>query len=128
MSTQQHRWKRLQVAARQEVEATLRALPAPVQKAAGTIPVVLEARPTPQQLGKDLPPDLLGLFVGEAFPDTYAGGQDLPAQILLFLENIWEYAGHDSETYREEIRRTLLHELGHYLGLDESALADRDLD
>jgi predicted Zn-dependent protease with MMP-like domain len=26
------------------------------------------------------------------------------------------------------VRRTYLHELGHYLGLDEKALADRDLD
>jgi predicted Zn-dependent protease with MMP-like domain len=31
-------------------------------------------------------------------------------------------------TFQEEVRRTYLHELGHYLGLDEEALAERDLD
>jgi predicted Zn-dependent protease with MMP-like domain len=34
----------------------------------------------------------------------------------------------DAATFREEVRRTYLHELGHYLGLDEDDLADRDLD
>jgi hypothetical protein len=38
------------------------------------------------------------------------------------------FAEHDREEYREEVRTTYLHELGHYLGLDEEALAERDLD
>jgi predicted Zn-dependent protease with MMP-like domain len=66
--------------------------------------------------------------VGEAFPDSAAGGFQLPAQIILFLNNIWDFAEADEEAYREEIRTTLLHELGHYLGLDELDLEDRDLD
>ena len=28
----------------------------------------------------------------------------------------------------EQVRRTLLHEIGHYLGMDEDRLADLDLD
>ncbi len=72
--------------------------------------------------------DTLGLFVGEAFPEAFAGIHDLPPQILLFLENIWSYAEQQIPAYREEIRRTYLHELGHYLGLDESDLTARDLD
>jgi len=35
----------------------------------------------------------------------------LPAQILLFLENIWDYAEDDETTYRDEVRVTYLHEL-----------------
>jgi predicted Zn-dependent protease with MMP-like domain len=46
---------------------------------------------------------------------------DMP-RIRLFLDNLWDYAEHDRETYREEVRITLLHELGHYLGLDEAAV------
>src|SRR5258705_3706004 len=35
----------------------------------------------------------------------------LPAQIILFLQNIWELAEGDEKIFREEIRTTLLHEL-----------------
>ena len=51
-----------------------------------------------------------------------------PTEIILYMENIWEYAGRRSPDFREEVRRTYLHELGHYLGLDEDDLFDRDLD
>jgi len=44
------------------------------------------------------------------------------------LENILEEAEDAGTTFEEEVRRTYLHELGHYLGLDEAALAARDLD
>ena len=51
----------------------------------------------------------------------------LPAQIILFLENIRDAAEGDDAVYQEEIRATLLHELGHYLGLDEADLDERGL-
>ena len=47
---------------------------------------------------------------------------------LLFLGNILEEADEAGTTFEEEVGRTYLHELGHYLGLDEDALAERDLD
>ena len=52
----------------------------------------------------------------------------LPPQILLFLANIWDYAGGAEPAFREEVRVTYLHELGHYLGWDESDLEVRGLD
>lgn len=52
----------------------------------------------------------------------------IPPQIILFLENLWDFSDGDEAIYREEIRITLLHELGHYLGLDELDLEDRGLD
>jgi predicted Zn-dependent protease with MMP-like domain len=51
----------------------------------------------------------------------------MPPQILLFYENLWDFAGGEEETYREEVRITYLHELGHYLGLDEDELDERGL-
>ena len=124
----QHEFQRLSVAAREEIARTLRSLPRPLRARAQDVPVVLEARPSKEQEADDIAPDTLGLFVGEALPDAYAGGQQLPAQIILYVENIWDYAGHDPAIYREEVRRTLLHELGHFLGLDEDDLQARDLD
>lgn len=121
-------WQRLWLAAQREVDSTMAALPRPLTRLAKDVPVTLERRPTPSMIKDGADPDLLGLFIGEAFPDGERGGQNLPAQVILFLENIWAYAGHDAEAYREEVRRTLLHELGHFLGLDEDDLVERDLD
>lgn len=128
MTQQPHTWEQRCRAAQQEIEATLQALPPPLRREARKVPVMLEPRPTPEMVADQLPADTLGLFVGEAFPETYAGGQDVPAQVFLFLDNLWDYVHHDRETFREEVRRTLLHELGHYLGLDEEDLLQRDLD
>ena len=71
-------------------------------------------------------PDLMGLFLGNAIDE----GVECPAptEIILFLSNLWEDADHDSEEYRVQVRQTLLHEIGHYLGLEEDDLIRRDLE
>jgi predicted Zn-dependent protease with MMP-like domain len=49
----------------------------------------------------------------------------------LFLENLWlmiEEEGGDERDFRFEVRTTLLHELGHYLGLNEEDLEERGLE
>ena len=84
--------------------------------------------PNDDLLADHVEPDTLGLFVGEAFPDGEGMSMPIPPQIILFLENLWDFADGDETIYREEIRITLLHELGHYLGLDELDLEDRGLD
>lgn len=71
----------------------------------------------------DLDDDLLGLFEGCSLADPEP---DLPGhlpRIRLFLDNLWEHADHDMQAFREEVRITWLHELGHYLGLDEDQVA-----
>ena len=52
----------------------------------------------------------------------------MPPQIILFLENLWDFAEADEEVSGEEVHTTYLHELGHYLGLDEDDLFDRGLE
>lgn len=128
MPLPQHQFKRLLHAATQEIERTLAALPRPLREKASALPILLERVPSPEVQAEHVAPDTLGLFVGETFRDAYAGAHDLPAQVILYLENIWDYAHHEPGLFREEVRRTLLHEMGHYLGLDEDDLADRDLD
>jgi predicted Zn-dependent protease with MMP-like domain len=67
------------------------------------------------------------LFLGESLVDG-PSSHPQPTQIILFLENLWEFAGTDEAAYREEIRITYLHELGHYFGMDEDDLEARGLD
>lgn len=68
----------------------------------------------------------MGFFVGEPWHDDdgYVGIR----QIVLFIENIWEEAAHDPAEYRLQVRSTLLHEIGHYWGLDEEDLLQRGLE
>jgi predicted Zn-dependent protease with MMP-like domain len=120
------RWKKLLAVAQAEVEATLAALPAPVRRQAAPLPVSYEACPREHQLGENYDPDLLGLFVGPPLAEPEES--PLPPQIILFLDNLWDFAGEDEEFYREEVRTTYLHELGHYLGLDEIDLEERGLE
>lgn len=122
------RWDRLVRLAEQEVADLLSRLPAPLAQGARAVPVVYRPRPGAELMEDGLEEDLLGLFVGLTYRDFDSGAQDLPAQILLFLENLWTFCEGDAELYREEVARTYLHELGHYLGLDEDELAERELD
>ena len=46
---------------------------------------------------------------------------------MLFRSNLMRMA-HDREAMQEELRVTLLHEIGHFLGLDEEDLERRGLD
>ena len=119
-------WAKLHSLAEAEVRATLDALPEPLRRQAAPLPVTYQSMPNQALLNEDYDADLLGLFVGAplAEPDS----SPLPPQIILFLENVWNFAEADEEIYREEIRTTYLHELGHYLGLDEIDLEERGLD
>jgi len=109
-----------------EVEATLARLPAPLREKAPRLPITFERIPNAGLQADGIAPDTLGLFVGPDFADEEA--VPMPPQIILFLENLWDMAEGDADIFREEVATTLLHELGHYLGLDESDLTDRGLD
>jgi predicted Zn-dependent protease with MMP-like domain len=121
-------WNHLVAAARTEVRETLNSLPKALRARAETLPVTFEPRPSQDLLDDGIEPDTLGLFVGDSFAEGEVGGDLMPPQILLFLENLWECADEDDINYRFEIRTTLIHELGHFLGLDESDLEYRGLD
>jgi predicted Zn-dependent protease with MMP-like domain len=102
------------------VEQALQDLPAPFRERLTNVAIIVE----------DLPPEgletkglLLGLFHG--VPQTeksvfYAG---LPDHIFLYQKNI-EAVSRSEEGVRRQIRATLLHEVGHYFGLNEEELRD----
>jgi predicted Zn-dependent protease with MMP-like domain len=121
-------WAKGYALARSEVEATLAALPAPLRARAQAIPVTFERRPSRAQLRDGIEPDTLGLFVGLEFADEESAAVPLPPQIILFLENLWDQAQAQEEAFRQEVHTTFLHELGHYLGLDEKGLTERGLE
>jgi len=119
---------RLITIASDAVAATQRALPPDIRKAARAVPVRFEPVPTADVLADGTEPDILGLFVGSPLGSEISGGDPSPARIHLYTANIWDYAEEDVEAYRDEVRLTYLHELGHYLGWDEDEVAARGLD
>ena len=121
-------WLHLAKIAEKEVKATIAALPKPVHERLEGIPVTCLTKPTPNILNDDVEADTLGLFVGDPYPDEMSGGDPLPPQIILFINNLWNMAEGSEERFREEVRTTILHEIGHYFGLDEDDLEVRGLE
>jgi predicted Zn-dependent protease with MMP-like domain len=67
---------------------------------------------------------LLGLFHG--VPPTKKSVFDMPTgpdHIVLYQKNIEAVCSNDAEVCKQ-IRLTVIHELGHYFGLDEEQLKD----
>ncbi|MFT6142224.1 MAG: putative Zn-dependent protease with MMP-like domain [Myxococcota bacterium] len=75
------------------------------------------------------PHELLGYFTGVPLSERAPSDSTpvLPAAIFLYRRNL-ERIATDREALLEELRITVLHELGHYLGLSEDDLLARGLD
>jgi predicted Zn-dependent protease with MMP-like domain len=91
------------------------------------VAVHYEALPDEDIVADGFPDDILGLFTGDPHGMELASDLPAPPQILLFLENLWDYAEGDAAIYRDEVKTTYLHELGHYFGWDEDDLEARGL-
>lgn len=104
----------------------LAALPEDLRQAIDNVAVLLEEEPTPaQRRALDLPPEepLYGLFEGPTWGERARAAVAWPSRIILFRRPLEADFGDDPFRLRAEIRRTLLHELGHYFSLSEADLA-----
>ena len=114
--------------AEKEVERTFRSLPPDVGRFAEQVGVAYENGVAKHWLDDGVAADSLGLFSGPSYADQDYGMDLEPPLITLFLANIRDYAEDDIAAFRQEVRTTYLHELGHFLGLDEAGLAARGLE
>lgn len=99
------------------VDSALEDLPKWVVDKVDNLVVVVEDHPPPE-LG-----DVLGIYEGVALSerDDYFGV--MPDRIVVFREPHLAM-GLDDTGLRAEIRKTVLHELGHHLGIDDERLAE----
>ena len=108
------------------VRSALDALPPEIAAGLENVAVVVE-----DENADD--PDLYGLFDGvpltEGGPDAgdlfglWESAEYMPDKITIFRRPLVE-SFPDPEELEREIRITVLHELGHYFGLDEERLAE----
>jgi predicted Zn-dependent protease with MMP-like domain/predicted Zn-dependent protease len=103
-------------------ERALAELPDRARALLRDVPIIVAELPAEDDVATGLDPRALGLFTGTAYPDMpHVGGQPGLTQIVLFRRNI-ERIAEDEDELREELRVTLLHETGHFFGLDEAEL------
>ena len=109
-------------------EQALGELPEKARRLLVDVPIILADLPAESDVEAGLDPRMLGLFNGTPYPETSnVGGQPGLTQIVLFRRNL-ERAAASEEDLREEIRTTLLHETGHFFGMDEAELEGVGLD
>jgi predicted Zn-dependent protease with MMP-like domain len=67
---------------------------------------------------------LLGLYQGVPLPERGHGyGNVLPDRITIFQQPI-EALCHTPEAIKDVVRETVIHEVGHYCGLDDTRLEE----
>jgi predicted Zn-dependent protease with MMP-like domain len=112
------------------VDRALAGIPAPFRVALGDVAIVIEEQASPDELeagGVRPGGDLYGLYQG--VPRT-AWGADLavvPNKISLFRRPL-EADFPDPGRLAIEVRRTVIHELAHHLGIDDDRLDELGFD
>jgi predicted Zn-dependent protease with MMP-like domain len=105
------------------LDNVLESLPPVIRETVLTVPVLVQPKPTAEIADRapHISPDVLGLFVGSSVGDQVSAPSGYPDVVLLFQRNL-ERAGRTRREVAREIKITLLHEYGHYLGFDEEEL------
>jgi predicted Zn-dependent protease with MMP-like domain len=107
------------------IATTLDALPQEIGRQLAKVSVFVEHVPNADDRAHGVGEDWLGIFEGASH--SYADLPD-PPRIRIWVDNLWSFASGREPYFREEVRITLLHEIGHYLGLDEEEVARRGLE
>jgi predicted Zn-dependent protease with MMP-like domain len=107
------------------VEQALDELPAEFRERIDNVAVLVEDEP-PGEGSRGVRPRrlVLGQFIG--VPATRRSFFEIPtgpSHVILYQKNIEAVCSTDAEI-REQVRLTVIHELGHYFGMDESQLWD----
>ncbi len=91
----------------EHVRRALDGLPPELARALDNVAVVIEEQNRHE-------PDLYGLFESDEW---------MPSKITIYRRPLVDDFP-DPDELEDEIRKTLLHELGHYFGMDEDRLSD----
>ena len=90
-------------------------VPEPFASALDEVAVVVEDR-APREMGS-----LYGLYTGVPLTEGIIPSGMLPARIAVYMHPLLDHYADDAQIV-EQVRITVLHELGHHLGFDEDDL------
>jgi predicted Zn-dependent protease with MMP-like domain len=94
-------------------------LPPEIGRPLTDVPVVLEDRPAAYLVSEGFDPRAYGLFEGRQEGDNHTPA---PTRVVLYTHCLLESFGEGDEL-DEQVEVTVLHELGHFFGLDEDDVA-----
>jgi predicted Zn-dependent protease with MMP-like domain len=108
------------------VEQALATIPDNFKPFMRNVLVRVEREPTPEDLRRmEVGPGgtLLGLYTG--VPLTAQGAQEAgPEIVTIYRDPIERYCHGDPERIRDQVRRTVLHEVAHHFGIDHDEMPD----
>jgi predicted Zn-dependent protease with MMP-like domain len=105
-------------------EKVLEELPVKFRRRLIGVPVLVEDRPSEDLVRERFDPRSLGLFEGPTDAERQIGDvAPTPTRIVLYAANLAAFVDPEDEVeLAGEVEVTLLHEIGHYFGLDEEEL------
>jgi predicted Zn-dependent protease with MMP-like domain len=109
------------------VDEALSRIPPRFRAAMKNVAVIVEDEP-PAHILREMeiePPDsLFGLYQGTPLPERgWAFGNALPDRISIYQRPIVEACA-DDEEIRDCVAETVIHEFGHYFGMDEDQIEE----
>lgn len=113
-----------QQAFEQIVRDVLGELPARFRLALENVAIVVEEEPDDevlQSMGFAPDDELFGLYQGVPLTERGAGHTGLPDRIVIYRAPLLR-AFETRQAIADEIRKTVLHELGHHMGLDDDEM------
>jgi len=117
-----------------EVEALVRtaleSLPEGVRGSLSNVAFVVEERVRPakaREVGIHGHGTLLGLYEGVALPERGVSYSALPDKVTLFTSALEQECLATGKPFEYVVRKTVWHEVGHHLGLDDDELDERGL-
>jgi predicted Zn-dependent protease with MMP-like domain len=97
------------------VSSALDELPTKFQQALDDVAIVVSDRGSENHA--------YGMYVGSRLGgQPFFGGGGVPDEILIFRDTLVRDFGDDPERLRRQVSKTVLHEVGHHLGFDESGV------
>jgi predicted Zn-dependent protease with MMP-like domain len=105
------------------IDDTIDDLPLAFAEQLGSVAIVIEDEPTPDQLASVNAFGLFGLYQGVPRTRWGADGVPLVSMITLFRGPLTR-ANRHPEQLRQAIRETLHHEIAHHFGIDDERLRE----
>jgi predicted Zn-dependent protease with MMP-like domain/Flp pilus assembly protein TadD len=109
-------------------EATVEELPERIRRLLENVPIIASDYPSVEIIAEGWDPRIMGFFSGVPYPEksNISGAPPHLDCVFLYKRNIERFSRSKEEVARE-IRTTVLHETGHFFGLDEDELDEMGL-
>ena len=105
------------------VDQAVSDLPEQFKTALSNVEILVEIWPSPQDLSQlKVHGWLFGLYRGVPQTKRINYTSVLPDKIIIFAGPLLSVYGYDPEVIRREVRKTVLHEMGHHFGMSEAEI------